>query len=704
MADNGAGLSGFMSERFCDWEKARKPQELKMLNHYQDMMRIDREDDTKGTGIARPQKSGKVFIGSTRGKIRSARAKIRDVLFGQGKMPFDTSPTNEELKQYSDVVEEILTYQMDEGGFKKAIRTGVDALGTYGTGFIFGPFVKTKKHLDVAPVQNSPYPQLQEVETEYPCPYFELGRTMDIYPDPDAEDIKEGRGVFWGMRRHPEYFRQFIGEPGYSKENIENGMREGTPALTSEGSDLLTQVRRSVIPPIGDDRVWFLRYFGLVRRRDLDEWRQDTSNQESVEGESPSLEDIEPTDSEEWIESIIQMCGSYVIKVEENPYRKKRRPVARCVYEEVEHEMWGVGIAENNEPHQRVTNAAFRVYLEGKAFSLMPPRSIDFSKFEATEDFKLFPGKVNRFRPGLTPEERENAIIQHTVPDVSNGWERVIEMSEGFSDDDTGITKYTQGSDSNNLNKTASGISMIMSASSLPLKEVISNIDDMWIEDMVESLLDWDLEYLEPEIVAKMLSPEKAQIWAAIKQFGKTSFMTWKASGSQTFMAKEVLMQKLQGFLQLVLSGGEVTIPKVDITELLNQAWDAGDVGKESPVYTDEDMQQQQEKQKANQPPNPLEVKAKMEADKDDRAHEFQIILEKLQSQREQENEELKGGIQIILELLKQQGSMALAQTTQVENAVDVLADESEQEETTMQPMEAEPEAPAIMPVDGMPQ
>jgi hypothetical protein len=704
MADNGAGLSSFMSARFCEWEKARKPQELKMLNNYQDMMRIDREDDTKGTGISRPQKSGRIFIGSTRGKIRSARAKIRDVLFGAGKMPFDTSPTNEDLKKFADTVEDILVYQMDEGGFKKSIKTGIDTLGTYGTGFIFGPFVKSKKHMEVKATQDAGYPQLQEVETEYPCPYFELGRTMDIYPDPDSDDVKEGRGVFWGMRQHPEYFRQFIGQDGYSKENIENGMREGMPSLTSEGSDRLTQVRRAVIPPADSDRVWFLRYFGLVRRSDLNEWRRDTTESagEQTDGQPQSLGSLDPALDEEWIESIIQMCGSYVIKVEENPYRKGRRPVARCVYEEVEHEMWGVGIAENNEPHQRVTNAAFRVYLEGKAFALMPPRSIDFSKFEPAEDFKLFPGKVNRFRPGLTPEEREKAIIQHAVIDVSDGWERVIEMSEGFSDDDTGITKYTQGTDSNNLNKTASGISMIMSASSLPLKEVISNIDEMWIEDMVEALLDWDLEYLEPDIVAKILGPEQAQTWASIKQFGKTSFMTWKASGSQTFMAKEVLMQKLQGFLQLVLSGGEVTIPKVDITELLNQVWDAGDVGKESPVYTDEDLKKKQEEMQANQPPNPLEVKAKLDADKDHQSHEFQIVMQHLKDTQAKENAELSGGIQLILEMLKQKGSIALTQAAQVESSVDVLADDGEQEEAPAQPAAPMQPQPEVMP--GMPQ
>jgi hypothetical protein len=200
---------------------------------------------------------------------------------------------------------------------------------------------------------------------------------------------------------------------------------------------------------------------------------------------------------------------------------------------------------------------------------------IDRSKFEVTEDFKLFPGKRYLMKPGLTADERKEAIIWHQIPDVTQGWESVIALSEKFSDDDTAITKYTQGDDASHLNKTAHGISMIMNASSLPLKEVLDNVDEMWIEDMVESLIDWNLEHLEPQTVKVLLGDEHAAIWAQIKEYGKTNFMEWFATGSQTFVAKEILMNKLQGFLQIVL-GSEEAARRVDLTELLQQVWDAG--------------------------------------------------------------------------------------------------------------------------------
>ena len=57
-----------------------------------------------------------------------------------------------------------------------------------------------------------------------------------------------------------------------------------------------------------------------------------------------------------------------------------------------------------------------------------------------------------------------------------------------------------------------------------------------------------------------------------IKQFGKTSFMTWRATGAATFMQKEVLANKLQGFMQISM-GNPATAGMVNGRELLEQVW-----------------------------------------------------------------------------------------------------------------------------------
>ena len=559
-------LASLLEERLIAWENARKPQELKLLECYQDVLRIPREDDVKGTGAARTRKNTGLFIGSTRNKVRSARAKIIDALFGAGNMPFDTTPTDEKLAPYADVMEDIITEQMERGKLKSLLKTGVNTLATYGTGFIFGPFVRKESLVETSVQQLGATTELIEEKYEFDMPYFELGNTLDVYPDPEAREVESGLGVFWVTMESPATVAAWQGRDGYS--NISQALNNAGDRGNETGSEMASQMRGNVEYWFKNDRIKVARFFGKVPKSTL-------TSAEVAESEQDETGD-------EMVDAIVIMAGGVVVKKDENPYNGKN-PAHRCLYEAVEHEMWGVGVAENNAPHQKVTNAAFRLFMEGKGMALLGTTSVDRSKFMPTEDFRKFPGKVYQFKPGLSPEEKKESIQFHVEPDITGGWIDVIRMSEQFSDDDTAITKYTQGDDSRNLNKTATGISMIMSASSLPMKEVIQNIDAMWIEPIVECYIDWNLKYLEPETVQKIHGDEAAQLWAQIKQFGKSSFMDWQATGTASFMQKEVLTNKIRAFSEFAL-GNPATASLIDARELLQQTWDVMEIGKESPI------------------------------------------------------------------------------------------------------------------------
>lgn len=562
---NHVSLASLLEERLIAWEKAREPQEKKLLECYQDVMRIPRDDDTTSTGAARTKKTKGLFIGSTRNKVRAARAKINDALFGNGQMPFDTKPTNEELAEYADVVEKIITEQMSRGDFKSILKTGVNTLATYGTGFVFGPFVRKETLTETMADQAGPSTILKESKYEFDLPYFELANTLDVYPDPEARDPARGRGVFWVTMESKDVVAAWRDDESYS--DIDQALLSPGDRGNETGSETATQMRGNVEYWHRNDRIKVARFFGKVPRAAM-----------AQQGEPGEIEEAKTGT----IDVIVIMAGGVVVKVSESPYGAKSA-THRCLYEAVEHEMWGVGVADNNAAHQRVTNAAFRLFMEGKGMALLGTSSVDRSKFLPTEDFRKFPGKVYQMKPGLTADERNGAIIQHNEPDITGGWIDVIRMSEQFSDDDTGITKYTQGDDSRNLNKTATGISMIMSASALPIKEVIQNIDDMWIEPIVECYIDWNLKYLEPETVQKIHGDKEAELWAQIKKFGKSSFMDWQATGTSSFMQKEVLTNKIRAFSEFAL-GNPATAQLVDARELLQQTWDVMEIGRESPI------------------------------------------------------------------------------------------------------------------------
>lgn len=564
-----AGLAALLESRLMDWEQSRKPQEIKLLECYQDVMRIPREGDTKGVGAAKSRKANGIFVGSTRNKVRAARAKINDALFGNGQMPFDTSPTNEELAPFADVVEDILNEQLERMNFKGLLKAGTNTLATYGTGFVFGPFVRKETITETQADNSLGYTQIKETKYEFDFPYFELGNTLDVYPDSEARCLKDGLGVFWVTMESRHTVEAWKRDKTYS--NIEGALVGSADNGNETGSEQAGQLRGNVEYWHKNNRIKVARFFGKIPKRLLNE-------------SDPTSDELE---SGELVNAVVIMAGGVVVKVTASPYGDKL-PAYRCAYEDVEHEMWGVGPAENNAPNQKTVNAAFRLFLEGKGMALLGTKSVDRSLFMPTEDFSKYPGKVYQIKPGLSPDERKTAIIDHLEPDITGGWMDVIRMSEQFSDDDTGITKYTQGDDSSNLNKTATGISMIMSASSLPIKEVIQNIDENWIECTIEALIEWNLKYLEVETVQKIHGDDAAQKWEQIKQFGKSSFMDWQATGTSSFMQKEVLTSKLRAFADFAM-GNQITAPLIDARELLQQTWDVMEIGRESPIQKDED-------------------------------------------------------------------------------------------------------------------
>ena len=572
-------LSLHLEMLFDEWIQARRPQEQEWLEDYQDAMAIARDGDSRGSGVAKANKSSPLFIGATRSKIRTAKARIRDSLFSGGRLPFDTSPVKEEFRAHADTFETIIEHQLREDEYPMTLTAGITAEATYGTGWIMGPFVVGKSIEEVVMEEPAPgYRVMGKKEYKYKCPHFEHARTMDVWPDPDAINEQSGRGLFWASPKPAGDLEAWKDNGQY--RNVDAALREYSRYTQDSGSYLAEQARGNVERFTKDGRINLVRFFGRVPAKMLREWETGTVG----------APDQNP-DEERNVEIVAIMAGGIVVRAYKSPY--KERPARRCVYEEaVEPEMYGVGIARNNRPHQKVVNAAFRLYMEGKGFSLLGMWNVDRSKFSPRENFKLYPGKVFERNPGVTPEEAKQAMIQIKFEDVTQGWENVIALSEKFSDDDTGISKYTQGQDSSHLNKTATGVSMIMNASSVPLKDVMANIDLMWIDKHITDLIEWNLEFLEPETVEKLHGREHAQRWAQIKQLGSAKFMTWKPTGQSTFIAKEVLANKLQNYMQLALSS-EIAVKQVDIRELMEQVWDAMDVGKESPVLTDEDFQKQ---------------------------------------------------------------------------------------------------------------
>lgn len=94
------------------------------------------------------------------------------------------------------------------------------------------------------------------------------------------------------------------------------------------------------------------------------------------------------------------------------------------------------------------------------------------------------------------------------------------------------MPSYTHGQQTSSMNKTATGMSMLMGAANVALKSTIKNIDDFLLEPLITALFHWNMEY-------------------GTNQKSKGDLKIF-ARGSAALVQKEVQSQRLLQFLSLV--------------------------------------------------------------------------------------------------------------------------------------------------------
>ena len=154
----------------------------------------------------------------------------------------------------------------------------------------------------------------------------------------------------------------------------------------------------------------------------------------------------------------------------------------------------------------------------------------------------------------------------------------VIELFRRFADETTALPSYTHGQTQSSLNRTATGISILMSNANIVLKSVIKNIDDYLTKPLVRSLYDWNMTW-NPNSDIK-------------------SDMRIIARGSTTMVQKEVQSQRLLQFLSLLNNPQDQQMVKRD--KLLKDVAKSLDIDPDDVLKSEKElMDEQQQLQQA---------------------------------------------------------------------------------------------------------
>jgi hypothetical protein len=224
-----------------------------------------------------------------------------------------------------------------------------------------------------------------------------------------------------------------------------------------------------------------------------------------------------------------------------NPFTPTIIPYFSMPYEVSPYSLFGIGIAENMDDTQTLMNGFMRMAVDNAALSGNMLIEVDETNLVPGQDLSVYPGKVFR-RQGGAPGQ---AIFGTKFPNVSNENMQMFDKARVLADESTGFPSFAHGQTGvSGVGRTASGISMLMSAANGSIRNVVKNVDDYLLGPLAKAFFSFNMQFNYNEEIKGDLEV--------------------KARGTESLMANEVRSQRLMQFLQVVQNPVLAPFAKMD--------------------------------------------------------------------------------------------------------------------------------------------
>ena len=572
---------GFVENKFSKAEKARYSDEQRWIKAYQNYRGIYGPD----VQFTSTEKS-RVFVKVTKTKVLAAYGQIVDVLFGSNKFPISINPstlpdgveesvnfeTNPEIqkaaeKDFPDLnylqpgetiidlrerlsglskklepvqdkieegpgttptqatfhpamiaakkMEKKIHDQLEESNAKKQLRITAFETALFGTGIMKGPFALDKE-----------YPSWSE-DGEYTPTVKTVPQTSSVsiwnfYPDPDANNMDEAEYVIEKHKMSRSQIRGLKRRPFFRSNAIDTAIEIGE----SYSKEWWEQVMEDADQETRSERFNVLEFWGYV----------DTDILKNYDVDIPKeLQDQDQVSVNIWI------CNGQVLRLVMNPFTPAILPYYAVPFEVNPYSFFGVGIAENMDDTQTLMNGFMRMSVDNAALSGNLIIEIDETNLMPGQDLSIYPGKVFR-RQGGAPGQ---AIFGTKFPNVSNENMQMFDKARVLSDESTGFPSFAHGQTGiQGVGRTASGISMLMSAANGSIRTVVKNVDDYLLGPLGRAFFHFNMQFDYDSDIKGDLEV--------------------KAEGTESLMANEVRSQRLMQFLGVVQNPVLAPFAKMD--------------------------------------------------------------------------------------------------------------------------------------------
>ena len=391
--------------------------------------------------------------------------------------------------------------QLEESGANKQLRHTSFEMALFGTGIMKGPFAIDKEY----PNWNEDGDYDPTIKT---VPSTSHVSVWNFYPDPDAYNMDEAEYVIERHRMTRSQMRGLKSRPFFRKESIDKAIQTGESYDKKYWEhDMEDDDQQSGSP----ERYEVLEFWGYVDTDVLEE------NGVRIPRE---LKNAEQVNVNVWI------CNNEVLRLVLNPFKPTRIPYYAVPYELNPYSFFGVGIAENMDYTQSLMNGFMRMAIDNAALSGNLIIEVDETNLVPGQDLSVYPGKIFR-RQGGAPGQ---GIFGTKFPNVANENMQLFDKARVLADESTGFPSFAHGQTGvSGVGRTASGISMLMSAANGSIRNVVKNVDDYLIGPLGKAFFAFNMQFdFDKEIKGDL---------------------EVKASGTESLMANEVRSQRLMQFM-----------------------------------------------------------------------------------------------------------------------------------------------------------
>ena len=331
----------------------------------------------------------------------------------------------------------------------------------------------------------------------------------NFYPDPDATNMDEAQFVIERHKMSRTQLRGLKRRPHFRSTVIDEAITLGENYNKEHWEDDLSDYA----PEHGIERFEVLEYWGMVDVEMLIEQGVDIPDE---------LSNVDELQANVWI------CNGKLLRMVMNPFKPARIPYMAVPYELNPYSFFGVGIAENMDDTQTLMNGFMRMAVDNAVLSGNLLIEVDETNLVPGQDMSVYPGKVFR-RQGGAPGQ---SIFGTKFPNVAQENLQLFDKARVLADESTGFPSFAHGQTGvSGVGRTASGISMLMSAANGSIRNVVKNVDDYLLGPLAKAFFNFNMQF----------------------DFDKSirGDLEVKARGTESLMANEVRSQRLMQFLQV---------------------------------------------------------------------------------------------------------------------------------------------------------